>query len=114
MVVVDTQYASEIRTYNTDTPERSLTSLQATHKKELTGFAAYNTKKRSRQTFGDELTKYKNIADPPEQQDPLDWWIQHQGDYPVLKHLALTLLAAPASTAAVERLFSFAGNVVNE
>jgi hypothetical protein len=34
--------------------------------------------------------------------------------YPVLKHLAFTYLAAPASTAANERLFNFAGNVVNE
>ena len=58
--------------------------------------------------------RYKSIADPPESQDPLDWWIQHQDQYPVLKHLAFTLLAAPASTAADERLFSIAGNVVNE
>jgi hypothetical protein len=32
----------------------------------------------------------------------------------VLKHLAFTSLAAPASTAANERLFSITGNVVNE
>ncbi|KAF2716904.1 hypothetical protein K431DRAFT_234334, partial [Polychaeton citri CBS 116435] len=33
---------------------------------------------------------------------------------PVLRHLAFSLLAAPASTAADKRLFSTAGNVVNE
>jgi hypothetical protein len=32
----------------------------------------------------------------------------------VLKHLAFTLLAAPASTVADEHLFSITGNVVNE
>ena len=57
---------------------------------------------------------YKSEPDPPEAQDPLDWWRLRQGDYPILKHLAFTLLAAPASTAADERLFSIAGNVVNE
>ena len=62
----------------------------------------------------DELERYRNIADPPEAQDPLDWWIANQENYPVLKHLAFTLLAAPASTAADERLFSIAGNVVDE
>jgi hypothetical protein len=25
----------------------------------------------------DELAKYKGITDPPESQDPLDWWILH-------------------------------------
>lgn len=32
----------------------------------------------------------------------------------MLKHLAFDLLAAPASTAANERLFLMAGNVANE
>jgi len=32
----------------------------------------------------------------------------------MLKHLTFTYLAAPASTATNERLFSIAGNVVNE
>jgi len=46
--------------------------------------------------------------------EPLDWWRDNQSSYPVLSHLAFELLAAPASTAADERLFSMAGNVVNE
>jgi hypothetical protein len=54
------------------------------------------------------------LLNPPESQDPLDWWKLHQDDYPVLKHLVFTTLAAPASTAADERLFSIIGNVVNE
>ena len=62
----------------------------------------------------DELERYRNIADLLEAQDPLDWWIANQENYPVLKHLAFTLLAAPASTAADERLFSIASNVVDE
>jgi hypothetical protein len=87
-----------------------------TRRKELSGFAAYNRSKSRlpQQQIDDELERYKRAPEPPEHQDPLDWWILHQSDYPVLKHLAFTLLAAPASTATDERLFSFAGNVVNE
>lgn len=116
LTIIDQQYAAAKRLYNIDAPERSSTPPQARYK-ELSGFAAYNKKRSYRQstnTTYDELTKYKGIADPPDSQDPLDWWISHQEHYPVLKHLAFALLAAPASTAADERLFSIAGNVVNQ
>ena len=112
---IDEQYAVAKRTYNTDTLERSSTSLPA-KRKELKGYATWN-KKRSYNQFTDardELARYRNIDDLPDGQDPLDWWRLHQDDYPILKHLAFTLLAAPAATAAVERLFSIAGNLVNE
>lgn len=115
MKVIDQQYAAAKRLYNTDAPERSSTSPQA-NRKDLSGYAAFNQKKRAqRQTDPqDELAKYRSITDPPHGQDPLDWWILNADNYPVLRHLALTLLAAPASTAAVERLFSIAGNLINE
>jgi hypothetical protein len=84
-------------------------------RKELSGFATYNrSKSRQSQQIDDELEHYKRAPEPLEHQDPLEWWLLHQSQYPVLKHLALTLLAVPASTATDERLFSFAGNVVNE
>jgi hypothetical protein len=114
MVKTDQEHTTAKRLYNIDAPERSSTPPQA-YRKELTSFAAYNKKKRTRlEDPQDELVRYKTAEDPPETQDPLDWWILHQDQYPVLKHLAFTLLAAPASTAADERLFSTAGNVVNE
>jgi hypothetical protein len=113
-ITVEKEYATAKRTYNTDAPERSSTSPQA-RQKQLTGFAAYN-QKRSRQPSQllDELERYRDIADPPEEQNALDWWIANQESYPILKHLAFALLAAPASTAADERLLSIAGNVVDE
>jgi hypothetical protein len=113
--VVDEQYAAVSRTYNTAAERCSTSPVQ--RKKELKGYAAWNQKRSQKMTSTtsqDELAKYRNIADPPEGQDPLDWWRLHQNDYPVLKHLAFALLAAPASTSADERLFSRAGNVVNE
>jgi hypothetical protein len=73
--VMDQQYAAAMRTYNTDALERSSNPPQARPQdKELTGFAALNSKKRSRPTnLQDEPAKYKNIEDPLESQDPLDW-----------------------------------------
>jgi len=113
--VIDEQYAAAKRLYNIDAPERSSTSPQACRTKAVTGFAAYNKRRpRAPPLPQDELTKYRNVEDPPDAQDPLDWWRLHQDEYPVLKHLAFTLLAAPASTSADERLFSITGNVVNE
>ena len=113
--IVDEQYAAAKRTYNIDAPERSLISPPA-KRKEVKGYATWNKKRSYTQSteLRDEITRYRNIADPPDAQDPLDWWKLNQDDYPVLKHLAFTTLAAPASTAADERLFSITGNVVDE
>ncbi|KAI6788857.1 hypothetical protein KC343_g6741 [Hortaea werneckii] len=113
--IINEQYLVAQRLYNIDAPERSSTSPQA-QRAALTGFAAFSQKRSRKRSSrsSDELTKYMDIQDPPEHQDPLDWWILHQDSYPILRHLAFTLLAAPASTAADERLFSMAGNVVNE
>jgi hypothetical protein len=112
MVTVKEQYLAATRLHNIDAP---VSISPPTRRKELSGFAAYNrSKSRQSQQIDDELERYKRAPEPPEHQDPLEWWLLHQSQYPVLKHLALTLLAAPASTATDERLFSFAGNVVNE
>ena len=62
----------------------------------------------------DDLVRYKSEPCERKGVNPLQWWIDNQQRFPVLRHLAFTVLAAPASTAADERLFSMAGNVVNE
>ena len=73
--VVNEQYAATSRTYNT-AAERYSTSLIQERKKELKGYAAWNQKRsqKATTTIGplDKLTKYRNIAKPPEGQDPLD------------------------------------------
>jgi hypothetical protein len=80
----------------------------------LTGFAAYNKRSSRKKQPSDELARYMAAAELPDDANPLQWWLLHQEHYPVLKHLAFTSLAAPVSTAADERLFSMAGNVVND
>jgi hypothetical protein len=40
---------------------------------------------------------------------PLTWWKSHQYDYPYLAKMAIKLLAIPATSAPLERVFSTAG-----
>lgn len=44
-------------------------------------------------------------------QDPLAWWKANHAKYPILAHVARSLLAVPATSSSVERLFSSAGLV---
>ncbi len=46
--------------------------------------------------------------------DPLLWWMLHATEFPRLSQLARACLAAPATSAPVERFFSHAGNVITE
>lgn len=44
----------------------------------------------------------------------LQWWRDNHDRFPVLRHLAFEIFACPASSAADERAFSLAGNVLND
>ena len=46
--------------------------------------------------------------------EPLQWWRDNHYRFPVLRHLAFAIFACPASSAADERTFSIAGNVLSE
>ena len=46
--------------------------------------------------------------------NPRLWWIQHQKDYPRLSVMALDLLAIPAMSSEVERVFSSTGLMITD
>ena len=87
--------------------------IRISPKRELSRFAAYNNLDDIDGDM-DELTQYRRELPADAHVDPLAWWVTNHHRFPVLRHLAFTLLAAPASTAADERLFSMAGGVVNQ
>ena len=61
----------------------------------------------------DDLTRWQH--EPcVKTKEPLQWWRDNHHRFPVLRHLAFELFACPASSAADERTFSIAGNVLNE
>jgi hypothetical protein len=83
--------------------------------RELNLYDAYN--RLSSPTEDDEyddLQRYISTKIERFGTDPLKWWQDNGHLYPILTPMALTYLAAPPSSADNERLFSRAGNVVNE
>jgi hypothetical protein len=92
------------------------TSPVTIRKKDLSSFAAHCNVSKSKHLNedDDDLNRWRHEVQADFDVNPLAWWRANQHRYPILKHLAFDLLAAPASTAADERLFSIAGNVVNE
>ena len=67
-----------------------------------------------------ELAKYHAMAalesrgQPDLSADPLEWWKNYAAELPTLASLARKYLAIPASSAAVERMFSYTGNRVGK
>ena len=49
-----------------------------------------------------------------EEYNPLSFWKKMHGTYPILSKIAARVFSVPASSAAVEREFSLAGNVVTQ
>ena len=54
------------------------------------------------------------MAEPllDEDLNPLEWWKNHSKKYSLIFKLALQFLSVPATSAASERTFSSAGNIV--
>ena len=59
----------------------------------------------------DELKAYLNVPQIKyaTEQDMMNWWEDHQGEFPNVAVMARQYLGCPASSAAVERLFSQVG-----
>jgi len=91
---------------------------QPASRREQNAFEAYNDLSDGSDD-DDELQRYLTAPCVKRHVDgrpypPLEWWVNHCKEFPVLSHIAFELLAAPSSTATTKRLFSIAGNVVNE
>ncbi|CAF1155607.1 unnamed protein product [Adineta steineri] len=64
----------------------------------------------------DELTRYLSMELDKSKlsSNPLEFWKDYQGAFPILSVLARQIHCIPASSAAVERCFSSSGFIVNE
>jgi hypothetical protein len=75
----------------------------------------YGNKRRHLDTAENELSHYLNTAVIDGKIDMLNWWrLQEQVQYPNLAQMARNYLSIPASSAATERTFSSAGNLISE
>jgi hypothetical protein len=57
--------------------------------------------------MGSELERYLQL-EPQETEDPIEWWMAHQGHFPMVSQLALDIIAIPAMATDCERSFSLA------
>ena len=46
--------------------------------------------------------------------DPLEWWVRHTSDYPVLSKMAFDLFSCPAMSSKCERVFSQTKRVITD
>ncbi|XP_017261968.1 E3 SUMO-protein ligase ZBED1-like [Kryptolebias marmoratus] len=60
----------------------------------------------------DEVVRYKEVQPLPLSTNPLNWWREHEGEYPLLSCQAKRYLCIPGSSVPAERIFSTAGDIV--
>jgi hypothetical protein len=75
------------------------------------------TKKRKVATKEDDYTRYTKYWDPTtwsEVTNIIEWWSQHQNEFPILLKMAFDILSIPGMSAEVERIFSAAGRLVTD
>ena len=73
-----------------------------------------NPEVRIRNSLKEELISYRQKDRIGSKHDPLEWWRSCGQFFPFLSRFARAVLAVPATSAPVERLFSHAGKVITE
>jgi hypothetical protein len=61
---------------------------------------------------GSDKTTSEVNSDKIEEYNPLSFWKKRHRSYPVLSKVAARVFAVPSTSAAVEREFSFSGNII--
>jgi hypothetical protein len=80
----------------------------------VTAMSATRGKKRAKLTSElDEFMARTNKADL-DVEDPLEWWVRHASDYPILSKMAFDLFSCPAMSAECERVFSQTKKVITD
>ena len=85
-------------------------------RRRLAASATSDTRGRKRAKLTSELDEFMartNKADL-EVENPLDWWIRHATDYPVLSQMALDFFSCPAMSAECERVFSQTKRIITD
>lgn len=94
---------NELSNRSTNTEQRSHSSL----------LNQFHDDVESSGSLPDEIERYIN-SKHGKVDDLLEWWFQHKDVYPLLFEYFMQFAAIPASSAAVERIFSRAGNILTQ
>ncbi|KAJ6438013.1 ATP-dependent DNA helicase pfh1 [Purpureocillium lavendulum] len=96
----------------------SLDLLQQARKRRqrLAAVAASGMRKKKRAKLTSELDEFmaRTTKADLEVEDPLEWWVCHASDYPVLSRMAFDLFSCPAMSAECERVFSGTKRVITD
>lgn len=66
----------------------------------------------SRASIELELSMYLQASGPDSETNPLEWWKQHEMNFPLVARLAKKYLCIPATSSSSERAFSASGNII--
>jgi hypothetical protein len=98
--------------------DMTLDPLQQARKRRqrLAATSASTTRGRKRAKTSSELDEFMARSNKADQdvEDPLEWWIRHASDYPVLSKMAFDLFSCPAMSAECERVFSQTKRVITD
>jgi hypothetical protein len=72
-----------------------------------------NAKRKKTTSELDEFMARTNRADL-DVDDPLEWWVRHRLDYPILSRMAFDVFSCPAMSSECERVFSQTGKVITD
>lgn len=82
----------------------------------LAAVAASGTRKKKRARLTPELDEFmaRTTKADLKVEDPLEWWVCHSSDYPILSKMAFDLFSCPAMSAECERVFSQTKKVITD
>jgi hypothetical protein len=109
---VDQLMCNLVSSYQKRYPNDQPVVAMRRHQTELNDFQRYNTP-ASNNYNASELERYNVEPLIDKDVDIIKWWGDNRMRYPILARIALDVLAAPATTAADERVFSEADDVIN-
>lgn len=82
----------------------------------LAATSASITRGRKRTKLTSELDEFMARSNKADQdvENPLEWWVHHASDYPVLSKMAFDLFSCPAMSSECERVFSQTKKVITD
>ena len=75
-------------------------------------YAPVAVSRTTREKVLDEVMRYTEVKSLPLSTNPLNWWREHEGEYPLLSCQAKRYLGIPGTSVPSERIFSTAGDIV--
>ena len=110
------QYEAEAEAMEPEPSEDDISSdendrldpLEAARKRRRRILATNANRRRKRAKLTSDLNEFMartNKADD-KVEDPLQWWIEHEADYPTLAKMAFDFFSIPAMSSECERVFS--------